>query len=86
LVRFLEKNKGKKATTCEVLEYSNSAEVGGHVIIAGETAKGYILLIFYDLPAIDIPGHFGKVDLEMDGLNYVRIFHGLEIKQVIPDL
>ena len=47
LVRFLEKNKGKKATTCEVLEYSNSAEVGGHVIIAGETAKGYILLIFY---------------------------------------
>ena len=44
---FIEKNKGKKATTCEVLEYSNSAEVGGHVIIAGETAKGYILLIFY---------------------------------------
>ncbi|MEW5825815.1 MAG: hypothetical protein AB1778_03205 [Candidatus Bipolaricaulota bacterium] len=40
---FWERKRGKKATKCEVLGCSAGADVGGHVIKAGEGPKEYIL-------------------------------------------
>lgn len=40
---FWEENKGKKAERCEVRYCNNFAQVGGHVIKAGEGPKEYIL-------------------------------------------
>lgn len=42
---FWEKKKGKKATNCEAMLCSKSADLGGHVIKAGEGGKEYILPI-----------------------------------------
>ena len=39
-----EKKKGKKATGCEALNCTGGADVGGHVIKAGQGAKEYILI------------------------------------------
>ena len=40
---FWEKKKGNKATKCEVMSCKGSADLGGHVIKAGEGGKEYIL-------------------------------------------
>ena len=40
---FWEKKRGKKATKCEVMSCKGSADLGGHVIKAGEGGKEYIL-------------------------------------------
>ena len=42
---FWERKKGKKATTCEAGFCTGTAEVGGHVIKAGQGGKEYILPI-----------------------------------------
>jgi len=44
---FWEKKKGTKATTCEVRSCNGSADLGGHVIKAGEGGKEYILPMCY---------------------------------------
>lgn len=44
---FWEKKKGAKATRCEVMLCRGSADVGGHVIKAGEGGKEYILPLCY---------------------------------------
>lgn len=44
---FWEKKKGKKATKCEAMSCSGNADVGGHVIKAGQGGKEYILPICY---------------------------------------
>jgi len=40
---FWEREKGKKAVGCEVLHCGGPADVGGHVVKAGEGPKEYIL-------------------------------------------
>jgi len=45
---FWEKNKGKKATTCEAMSCNGKPDVGGHVIKSGEGNKEYILPLCYD--------------------------------------
>lgn len=44
---FWEKEKGKKATDCEVLGCKKNPDVGGHVIKSGEGSKEYILPMCY---------------------------------------
>ena len=44
---FWEKKRGKKATRCEAMSCDGNADVGGHVIKAGEGGKEYILPICY---------------------------------------
>jgi len=44
---FWGKKKGKKATQCEVMSCSESPDLGGHVIKAGEGSKEYILPLCY---------------------------------------
>ena len=44
---FWEKNKGEKATDCEVLLCKEKAVVGGHVIKSGNGSKEYILPMCY---------------------------------------
>lgn len=44
---FWEKKKGKKATVCEARHCKARADVGGHVIKAGQGGKEYILPICY---------------------------------------
>jgi hypothetical protein len=45
---FWEKKKGKKAPKCEVQNCSGGANLGGHVIKAGEGPKEYILPMCYN--------------------------------------
>jgi len=40
---FWEKKKGKKATGCKVMDCGGTADLGGHVIKAGEGNREYIL-------------------------------------------
>jgi hypothetical protein len=44
---FWEKKKGKKATECEARYCNGNADLGGHVIKAGEGGKEYILPLCY---------------------------------------
>lgn len=44
---FWEKKKGTKATKCEVMSCRGNADLGGHVIKAGEGGKEYILPMCY---------------------------------------
>lgn len=44
---FWEAEKGKKATTCEVMSCGGSPDVGGHIIKSGEGGKEYILPLCY---------------------------------------
>jgi len=44
---FWEKEKGMKATKCEVLACGGRADLGGHVIKLGEGGREYILPMCY---------------------------------------
>ncbi len=46
-LEFWEKNRGEKALMCKAWLCSGKAEVGGHVIKSGESAKEYILPLCY---------------------------------------